>query len=147
MVDHPHDSDVVARPAAAVASTGTTADQYRENYRRSLDDPDGFWAEQAERLEWTRKPATIANWSFDPVAIRWFEDGELNLCHNAVDRHVAAGRGGDIAIVFEPDDPAGTVRRISYADLRRDVVKIAATLRHMGVRKGDRVTIYMPMIP
>ncbi len=147
MAEHPHDSEIVLRPAGAMARTGTTADQYEARYRRSLDDPDGFWAEQAAQLDWDTTPTKIAGWSFDPVDIRWFEDGRLNLCHNAVDRHVAAGRGEDIAIVFEPDDPEGQVRRISYAELQRATERIAATLRHMGVASGDRVTIYMPMIP
>ncbi len=147
MAEHPHDSDIVRRPAAARENTLNTAEQYVAGYRRSLDDPDGFWAEQAERLEWVTPPTTIANWSFDPVDIRWFEDGALNLCHNAIDRHLAAGRGDDVAIIFEPDDPSGAVRRITYAELQREVVRFAGTLLKMGVRKGDRVTIYMPMIP
>ena len=147
MADHPHDSDIVRRPAAAAARTRTTAEQYDALYQRSLDDADGFWAEQVGRLEWAKAPQKIANWSFDPVDIRWFEDGALNLCHNAVDRHVASGRGADVAIVFEPDDPAGAVRRITYADLQRDVIRIANTLKKLGVAKGDRVTIYMPMVP
>jgi acetyl-CoA synthetase len=147
MAGQPHIGDFVKRPASAMARTLTTAEQYEERYRRSLDDPDGFWREQAERLDWDTAPTTIANWSFDPVDIRWFEDGALNLCHNAVDRHVAAGRGDDIAIVFEPDDPSGEVRRITYAELQREVVRLAAVLQKLGVAKGDRLTIYMPMIP
>ncbi len=144
---HPHDSDIVIRPSAARENTITTREQYQTHYARSMDDPDGFWADQSARLDWVERPSTIADWKFDPVAIRWFSDGRLNLCHNAVDRHVAAGRGSDIAIVFEPDDPAGEVRRISYAELQREVIRIAGTLITLGVRKGDRVTIYMPMIP
>ena len=147
MADHPHDSDIVARPAAAIEGTRTTAEQYAEHYRNSLERPDAFWAEQADRLDWVEKPSKIADWSFDPVDIRWFEDGRLNLCHNTVDRHVAAGRGETIAIIFEPDDPAGEVRRISYGELQRGVVRIANALKKLGVAKGDRVTIYMPMIP
>jgi len=144
---HPHDSDVVIRPAKALAGTLTTAEQYETLYGRSLADPDGFWAEQADRLDWFRKPTKIANWSFDPVDIRWFEDGRLNLCHNAVDRHVAAGRGDDVALIFEPDDPQGTGRRITYAELLAGCIRLANTLKKMGVARGDRVTIYMPMIP
>ena len=147
MAEHPHDSDMIARPVAALIDTLTTADQYAERYRKSLDHPDAFWAEQAERLDWAEPPTKIANGSFDPVDIRWFEGGKLNLCHNAVDRHVEAGRGDEIAIVFEPDEPAGEVRRISYAELQRECIRLANTLLALGVEKRDRVTIYMPMIP
>jgi acetyl-CoA synthetase len=144
---HPHDSDIVARPAAAVVNTRTTAEQYQALFARSIADPDKFWAEQAERLDWFTKPSVVADWSFDPVSIGWFTDGRLNLCHNAVDRHVEAGRGEMAALIFEPDDPAGEVRRITYAELQAGCIRIANTLKRMGVAKGDRVTIYMPMIP
>ena len=144
---HPHDDDIVRRPATAIEGTLTTDAQHAAMYARSLEDADAFWSEQARRLDWTKSPRTVAGWSFDPVNIRWFEDGALNLCHNAVDRHVASGWGADVAIVFEPDDPAGAVRRITYADLQRDVIRIANTLKKLGVAKGDRVTIYMPMVP
>ena len=147
MSDHPHDQDWVRKPASAADGTCCTADQYGTMYARSVDDADGFWAEQAARLDWIEKPSRIANWSFDPVDIRWFEGGKLNLCHNAVDRHVAAGNGDRVALIFEPDDPDGPVRRVTYADLQREVIRMANTLRKMGVTKGDRVTIYMPMIP
>src|SRR3546814_140163 len=92
-------------------------------------------------------PTKIAGWSFDPVSIKWCEDGVLNLCHNALDRHVAAGHGERTAIIFEPDAPNGETRHISYAALLADVIRFANTLRKMGVQRGDRVTIYMPMIP
>ncbi|WP_374405720.1 acetate--CoA ligase [Pelagerythrobacter sp.] len=141
------DTDTVPVPAEVKARAGCTLEQYEELYRRSLDEPDAFWAEQAERLDWIEKPGKIANWSFDPVDIKWFEDGTLNLCHNAVDRHVEAGHGDTVALIFEPDDPAGEVRRLTYADLRRETIRMANTLKAMGVAKGDRVTIYMPMIP
>ena len=147
MAEHPHDSVIVERPLAARENTRTTDAQYDARHARSLIEADAFWAEQGERLDWAEQPSKIANWSFDPVDIRWFEDGRINLCHNAVDRHVAAGRGDHIAIIFEPDDPAGTVRRISYAELQTSVVRIAGALLKMGVARGDRVTIYMPMIP
>jgi acetyl-CoA synthetase len=92
-------------------------------------------------------PTRIANWSFDPVSIKWYEDGQLNLCHNSIDRHVAAGHGDRIAILFEPDSPDAPSRSISYAALLADVIRMANTLKKMGVQKGDRVTIYMPMVP
>ena len=84
-------------------------------YAQSLADPDAFWAKQAERIDWVKPPTKIANWSFDPVDIKWYEDGVLNLCHNAIDRHVNAGKGDAIAFIFEPDDPASVARRVSYS--------------------------------
>jgi len=144
---HPHDSEIVKRPQAAADGTSCTFPQYQAMYRRSIEDTDAFWLEQARRLDWHAFPTQAADWSFDPVAIRWFGDGKLNICHNAVDRHVEAGRGDAIALIFEPDDPGAEVRRISYARLREEVARMAGTLRKMGVARGDRVTIYMPMIP
>ncbi|MCB2050595.1 MAG: acetate--CoA ligase, partial [Novosphingobium sp.] len=138
--------DVVPVPTAAQQGTNCTLAQYEAMYARSLEDSDGFWMEQAERIDWIAKPTKVANWSYDPVSIKWFEDGELNICHNAVDRHVEAGRGDVTALIFEPDDPAGEVRRLTYAQLRDEVARMANTLKKMGVTKGDRVTLYMPMV-
>ena len=137
----------VKRPTAAIKGTGCTLEDYQALYARSIEDSDTFWAGQADRLDWIKDPTVIANWSYDPVSIKWFEDGVLNICHNAVDRHVAAGHGASTALIFEPDDPAGDVRRITYAQLQAEVIRMANTLRKMGVAKGDRVTIYMPMVP
>ncbi|MHA6332302.1 acetate--CoA ligase [Qipengyuania sp. CAU 1752] len=147
MTDVIHHDELVPRPQSAMDGTHCTTAQYDALYARSIDDSDAFWAEQAQRLDWIEQPARIANWSFDPVDIRWFEDGRLNICHNAVDRHVEAGRGDRIAIIFEPDDPAGDVRTLTYAELQGEVILMANTLAKLGVVKGDRVTIYMPMIP
>nr|WP_150115264.1 acetate--CoA ligase [Pelagerythrobacter marensis] len=141
------DHETVPVPAAAREHAVCSLADYEAMYRRSIDDPDGFWADQAQRLDWFRTPHKIANWDFDPADIRWFEDGTLNICHNAVDRHVAAGNGDTIALIFEPDDPEGAVRRLTYADLQRETIRMANTLKGMGVARGDRVTIYMPMIP
>ncbi|WP_397506620.1 acetate--CoA ligase [Qipengyuania sp. R86523] len=132
---------------AAIEGTGCTLEDYQALYARSIEDSDTFWAGQADRLDWIEDPTVIANWSYDPVSIKWFDDGVLNICHNAVDRHVAAGHGASTALIFEPDDPAGEVRRITYAQLQAEVIRMANTLRKMGVTKGDRVTIYMPMVP
>ena len=147
MSDLPPSEPLVPVPADAAANTHCTAADYDRLYRQSVDDPDAFWAEQAKRVVWIAPPTTIANWSYDPVSIKWFEDGVLNLCHNAIDRHVAAGHGTRTAIIFEPDAPDGETRTISYAALLADVIRMANTLKKLGVRKGDRVTIYMPMIP
>ncbi|WP_114953774.1 acetate--CoA ligase [Sphingosinicella terrae] len=132
-------------PPSAVSGTHCTSEQYAAMYRRSLEDPDGFWAEQAERIDWVKPPTRISNWSFDPVDIRWYEDGILNLCHNCVDRHLEA-RSGETAIVWEGDAP-GHVRTLTYGELYAEVVRMANCLKALGAGKGDRVTLYMPMIP
>lgn len=132
-------------PETAKAHTYCTAADYDRLYAQSIHEPDTFWAEQAKRLDWFTPPTKIGNWSFDPVSIKWYEDGVLNLCHNAVDRHVAAGKGDAIAFIFEPDDPAKDARRVSYSELLTDVKRMAGALTTLGVGKGDRVTIYMPM--
>ncbi len=122
-------------------------DQYEEMYRRSIEDPEGFWAEMAGILDWERKPTKIKDVSYrrPDVHIRWYWDGELNVCANCVDRHLEA-RGEQVAILWEGDDPARD-RRITYRELHRQVSKLANVLKDLGVGKGDRVTIYMPMIP
>lgn len=99
------------------ASTHCTRDQYEADYARSLSDPDGFWLEQAARLDWTKPPTKGGEWSYDPVDIKWFADGTLNLCYNAVDRHVDAGHGEKTALIFEPDDPGAEGRTVSYLSL------------------------------
>ena len=138
--------ELIASPRSDEATHCTAAD-YDRMYRESIDDPDSFWSRQAERLDWDKAPATISNWSYDPVSIKWYEDGVLNICHNAIDRHVAAGNGDVTALIFEPDDPQSPGRTISYAELLAEVIKMANCLKKLGVQKGDRVTIYMPMIP
>jgi acetyl-CoA synthetase len=142
-----HDNEWVRRPASASEGTTCTAADYDRMYAQSIADADSFWAGQAARLEWIEQPTKIAGWSYDPVDIKWFEDGKLNICHNAVDRHVAAGNGARVALIFEPDSPDGEGRTITYAQLQAEVIRMANTLKKLGVRKGDRVTIYLPMIP
>ncbi len=139
--------DAPIYPSAFGDNAHCSADDYQRLYAQSIDDPDAFWAKQAERIDWQSVPSKISNWSFDPVDIKWYEDGVLNICHNAVDRHVAAGRGDVAALIFEPDDPMGKGLTISYSHLLAEVIKMANCLKQLGVKKGDRVTIYMPMIP
>ncbi|GAB5348240.1 acetate--CoA ligase [Alteriqipengyuania sp. 357] len=127
------------------ATTNCTAEQYEADYARSLSDPDGFWLEHAQRLDWINAPTKGGDWSFDPVEITWFADGTLNLCHNAVDRHLA-DKADRTALIFEPDDPEGEVRTLTYAELHREVVRMANALKAMGVNRGARVTLYMPMV-
>ncbi len=147
MAEEGYASEWVRKPGGSDEPTVCTANEYEENYKRSVDEPDAFWSEQAERIDWIEQPSKIADWSFDPVRIEWFADGKLNVCYNAIDRHVEAGNGHRTALIFEPDDPAGKDRSISYLELRREVMRMANALRKMGVSKGDRVTIYMPMVP
>ncbi len=135
----------VFRQGAAIAS----ADDYAAIRRRADSDPDAFWLEQADRLDWHTFPTTVSDVSFGPggVEIRWFEDGVLNLCYNATDRHVAAGHGSRTAFFFEPDGPDGERRVITYADAMHGSIRMANALRELGVQSGDRVMIYMPMAP
>jgi acetyl-CoA synthetase len=132
-------------PEGSVATSHADAATYEALYRQSLDDPDTFWAEQARRIDWVKAPTVAGNWSFDPVDIKWFEDGILNLCHNCVDRHLEAG-ADRVAILFEGDEP-DTGRSLTYGELYREVVGMANCLRALGAGKGDRITLYMPMIP
>ncbi|WP_298301328.1 acetate--CoA ligase [uncultured Erythrobacter sp.] len=138
-------TQAVQRPHTGRA-THCTAEQYDEMYARSIADPDSFWLEQAERLDWATKPTKGGDWSYDPVQIKWFEDGALNLCHNAVDGHVEAGRGDTTALIFEPDDPNTPGRILTYSELQSEVIAMANALKAIGVTKGERVTIYMPMV-
>ncbi|GKY87144.1 acetate--CoA ligase [Sinisalibacter aestuarii] len=123
------------------------AAKYDEMYARSVDDPEGFWGEAAERLDWFRKPTKVKNTTFDyhNVSIKWFEDGELNVSVNCVDRHLAT-RGDQVAIIWEADDPNVT-RHITYKELAVNVNKFANIYHELGVKRGDRVVLYMPMIP
>ena len=128
------------------AKARVDAARYAHESRRALEDPDAFWLEQARRLDWIRFPTRAGNWRYRPeVDIRWFEDGQLNVAANCLDRHLAE-RGDQTAILWEGDDP-DVSRRISYAELHREVCVMANVLKAQGVRKGDRVIIYMPMIP
>ncbi|MGB5852820.1 MAG: acetate--CoA ligase [Rhodanobacter sp.] len=122
-------------------------DDYERLYAESVSDPEGFWARVGQRLDWTRPPTKIKNVSFDrnDLHIRWYEDGELNVSANCLDRQLAR-RGDKVAIIFEGDDPANS-RKITYRELHAEVCKFANTLKHLGVAKGDRVAIYLPMIP
>ena len=121
--------------------------KYEEMYARSVKDPNGFWGEQAKRIDWIRPFSKVKNTSYDPsnVSIKWFEDGTLNVCHNCVDRHLAK-RGDQTAILWEGDDPKDD-KKLTYKQLHAEVCRFANVLKSRGVKKGDRVTIYLPMIP
>ncbi len=120
---------------------------YLRRYRQSIDDPDGFWREEAKRLDWIKAPGKICDVSYDlkDFRIRWFEDGVLNVSTNCVDRHLKT-RAGQTAILWEGDN-SKDCRRITYRDLYAEVCRFANVLKARGVKRGDRVTLYMPMIP
>jgi acetyl-CoA synthetase len=120
--------------------------KYKEMYARSLNDPNKFWAEAAERLDWIKPFTRVKNTSFAPddVSIKWFEDGSLNAAYNCIDRHLGT-RAGQTAIIWEGDDPKDD-KKITYRELHTEVCRFANVLKARGVKKGDRVTIYLPMI-
>jgi len=121
-------------------------EKYLAMYKRSVEDPEGFWAEQAERLDWIERWKTVKDTSFSGDAhVRWFDGGKLNVSANCLDRHLET-RGDQTAIIWEGDDPS-TSERITYRDLYGRVCRFANALKSLGVKKGDRVTIYLPMIP
>jgi acetyl-CoA synthetase len=141
-------SDKVYEVAAEWAKRAYADDaKYRAMYERSVKDPDGFWAEQAKRIDWFKPFTKVKNASFvkPNVSIKWFEDGATNAAYNCIDRHLAK-RGDQIAIIWEGDDP-GETRKITYRELHDNVCRFANVLRNRNVGKGDRVTIYLPMIP
>ncbi len=123
----------------------SSLDEYQALWRRSLDEPDAFWSEQAEQLDWFRAPHAVRQGGFDDLDFRWFPGGELNVSHNCLDRHLEQ-RGDKTAIIWAADE-AGDYRHISYAELHREVCRVANVLASLGVTKGDRVAIYLPMIP
>src|ERR1700712_3182055 len=118
---------------------------YRELFDASIDDPCAFWADAARAVTWTRAPQRILDDS-NPPFYRWFPDGELNTCANALDRHVDQGRGDQAALIY--DSPlTGTQRTYTYRELLDQTARFAGVLRDLGVDKGDRVVIYLPMVP
>jgi acetyl-CoA synthetase len=135
-------------PPEWAAHARIDADGYDLLYGRSLADPGSFWLDQAKRLDWIKRPEIAGDWSFDKTDfhIRWFADGKLNVAANCLDRHLAK-RGGDTALLWEPDEPTEEPRSFTYAELHREVCVFANVLKAQGVAKGDRVTIYLPMIP
>ena len=119
---------------------------YRKLYDRSLSDPDGFWAGQAERLTWSRKWDRVSKWDFGKAEIEWFSGGQLNASVNCLDRHLAGPRRNKAALIWEGDSPDES-RTLTYQDLYRETCRFANGLKKLGVKKGDRVTIYLPMVP
>ncbi len=135
-------------PEDFAAQANITAAEYAEMYQQSVDDPEGFWSEQAEKyLSWFKPWNSVSDWSFDEndLHIKWFEGGEINVSYNCLDRHLET-RGDQVAIIWEGDNPERD-RKITYRELHEEVCKFANVLKDQGVKRGDRVSIYMPMIP
>ena len=135
-------------PTEFAAQANVNAEQYAAMYASSVEDPEGFWAEQAEKyLTWSKKWDKVLDWSFgaDDLHINWFLGGQLNVSYNCLDRHLET-RGDQVAIIWEGDSP-NEDRKITYRELHAEVSKFANVLKGRGVKKGDRVSIYMPMIP
>ena len=137
---YPVDAETKAR--ALIDAAG-----YDKMYAQSVDDNAAFWAEQAQRIDWIKPFTKCKDVSFarDDLHVRWFYDGTLNVCYNCVDRHLDA-KGDDVAIIWEGDDPSRDLK-ITYRDLHERVCRFANSLKSLGAKKGDRITIYMPMIP
>ncbi|MEL7229958.1 MAG: acetate--CoA ligase [Pseudomonadota bacterium] len=140
------DQKIYPVPAPVAARAHVNNDQYLAKYEASVADPDQFWMEEGKRLDWMKPYTKAGNWTYEhpDVSIKWFEDGNLNVCVNCVDRHLST-RGDQTAIIWEGDDPADHAH-ITYKQLHEHVCKLANAMRAQGISKGDRVTIYMPMI-
>ena len=132
-------------PEVAARSRIGSMEEYQRLYRLSLDDPEAFWARQAENISWFVEPRTIFDHDYENVDFSWYNGGRLNACFNCVDRHVH-DKGEQTAITWVKDEP-GEYERITYRQLKHEVSRVANVLKAHGVRKGDRVCIYMPMIP
>lgn len=142
-------TDDLYKPSAEMAATAHADEaKYKEMYAASVSDPTAFWDEQGKRIDWIKPYSKVKSTSFAPgqVDIKWFEDGTLNVSANCIDRHLAT-RGDQTAIIWEPDSPTDPSKHITYKELHASVSKFANVLKEMGVGKGDRVVIYMPMIP
>jgi acetyl-CoA synthetase len=144
--EHHEPNQIFPVPAEFAARAQIDEPTYREWYQRSLDDPTGFWGEHGKRIDWITPYSKVKDSSFgSDLHIKWFEDGTLNVAANCLDRHLAK-RGDKVAILWEGDDPTQH-RAITYRQLHEEVCRFANALEGLGVQKGDRVTIYMPMIP
>ncbi len=124
----------------------TSFNEYKQEYQKSVEHPEAFWAEKAEAFVWIKKWDTVLEWNFTEPNVKWFSGGKLNITENCLDRHLAE-RGDQVAMIWEPNNPDETVRKITYRQLHGDVCRFANALKNNGAKKGDRICIYMPMVP
>ncbi len=129
-----------------MAARITSFEQYQQDYKRSVDSPEDFWSDIAENFSWKKKWDKVLEWDFKKPDVKWFLNGKLNITENCLDRHLEK-RGKQTAIIWEPNDPNGRTRHITYHELYLEVCHFAGVLKNLGVKKGDRVCIYMPMVP
>ena len=141
-------SELIEVPAEIAASAHIDEVKYKSMYDASIADPDAFWGEQGAQLQWSKPYTKVKNTTYEhpDVSIKWFEDGELNVSENCIDRHLAT-QGDQTAIIWEPDSPTEASKHITYNELHTQVSKMANVYKSLGVTKGDRVILYMPMIP
>ena len=141
------DTNLFPVPADVAADAWADNDKYREMYDRSVNDPEGFWGEHGKRIDWFKPYTKVKDVSYDKkdLHVRWFYDGKTNAAYNCLDRHLET-RGDQTAIIWEGDDPKDD-KKITYRELHAEVCKFANGLKSIGAKKGDRITIYMPMIP
>src|SRR5215471_17034532 len=134
-------------PVAIKGQTAITPELYAQMYQRSVQDPEGFWSEQAEKfVSWFKPWDKVLEWDFHTAEIQWFIGGKLNVSYNCLDRHIEAGAGGQTAIIWQGNDLSES-RALTYAQLHEQVCKFANALKSFGVQRGDRVCIYLQMIP
>lgn len=124
----------------------TSFEQYQEEYKKSVDNPEAFWEDKANQFTWHKKWDKVLDWNFDEPNIKWFAGGQLNITENCLDRH-ATERGDQTAIIWEPNNPTDAAKKISYKELHAEVCRFANVLKNNGAKKGDRICIYMPMVP
>ena len=124
----------------------TSIEEYQEQYKLSVENPEAFWSGIADHYQWKQKWDTTLEWEFKTPSVKWFKGGQLNITENCLDRHLK-DRGNKLAIIWEPNDPRERAVRLTYRELFEEVCQYANILKRHGVKKGDRVALYMPMIP
>ncbi|MEM8823037.1 MAG: AMP-binding protein, partial [Pseudomonadota bacterium] len=146
--DHSFDGATDGPGQGLLPQPHVDANSYRSRYAASIADPETFWGEEGKRLDWIKPYTKVKNTDFTlgQVSIKWFEDGTLNVSANCIDRHLAT-RADQTAIIWEPDDPSTPAKHITYKELHAEVCRMANILEELGVRRGDRVVLYLPMIP
>ena len=120
--------------------------EYKKTYKESIDHPEKFWGRQARTFRWMKKWDTVLEWDFEKPDVKWFSGGQLNITENCLDRHLKS-KGNQVALIWEPNDPSQRYKKYTYKELYEEVCKCANALKANGVKKGDRVCFYMPMVP